>query len=62
MDHAEIARILSTALGAAADPPSFLPLIDGIRDALRAGDRSHKPVSVNSGLYLPPFELTLTAC
>ena len=34
MDHAEIARILSRALGAAAEPPSFLPLLDGMRDAL----------------------------
>ena len=41
MDHAQIARILRKALGAAMNPPSFLPLVDGIRDALRStGGRS----------------------
>ena len=63
MDHVEIARILSTALGAAADPPSFLPLIDGIRDALRAAgmrvDRLMLPMSREMGLRHPTLGLVL---
>ena len=63
MDHAEIARILSTALGRAADPPSFLPLIDGIRDALRAAgmrvDRVMLPMSRKMGFRHPTLGLVL---
>jgi hypothetical protein len=65
MDHVEIARILSSALGAAADPPSFLPLIDGIRDALRAAgmrvDRLMLPMSREMGFRHPTLGLVLVS-
>lgn len=63
MDHAEIANILSRALGAAAAPPSFLPLIDGVRDALRAAgmrvDRVQLPMSRIMGFRHPTLGLVL---
>lgn len=63
MDQAEIAHILSRALGTAAEPPSFLPLIDGIRDALRAAgmqvDRVQLPLSRIMGFRHPTLGLVL---
>lgn len=63
MDHVEIARILSSALGASIDPPSFRPLFDGIRDALRAAgmrvDRLQLPMSRDLGFRHPTLGLVL---
>ncbi|MEY3013824.1 MAG: hypothetical protein RIT45_2559 [Pseudomonadota bacterium] len=63
MDQAEIANILSRALGAAADPPSFLPLVDGMRDAIRSAgvrvDRLQLPLSRLMGFRHPTLGLVL---
>ncbi len=63
MDHAEIARMLVKALGKASAPMSFLPLVDGIRDALRAAgvrvDRVQLPMSRQMGFRHPTLGLVL---
>lgn len=63
MDHAETTRILTRALGVATGPPSFLPLVDGIRDALRSMgirvDRVQLPLSHAMGFRHPTLGLVL---
>ncbi len=63
MDHARIAEILGRALGRAAEPPSFLPLLDGIREALAEvgvhADRIQLPMTRDLGFRHPTLGLLL---
>lgn len=63
MDHSEIARILTRSLADGAEPPSFLPLLDGIRDALAVvglrADRVQLPMSRMAGFRHPTYGLVL---
>lgn len=63
MDSREIAAILTRALGRAAEPPSFLPLLDGIRESLQhcgiEADRIQVPMSRGEGFRHPTLGLVL---
>lgn len=63
MDLAHIARILTAALGRAAEPPGFDPVLDGLREALAAvgvqAERIQLPMSRDQGFRHPTLGLLL---